>query len=371
MSFSDRPTATTQAGTDGAGRDGGLGAEPIVLLTFPYSGVEVLRDMISSRPGVVCTSRTGVIPLCHAAAATWENIDPQGKALSPVAAASIRSLASLMLVVLAADSGVRRWCETVVSGTPVAETFLRVFPGTRFVCFYRRCDDVIADVLAKNLYGLGDTEFWGHSLSWQGNSVAGIAAYWTERVQSLLDFEAAHPRACTRARLEDLQSGGGNSHAADALSDFLALPSADGAGSPTLPSSGAPAGAPTAMPAARIPAGLRRRVNELHSVLGYPTLLRPAPKPLGTRAACRPQAQHTLRQPPEHRIASAPIVMTVACFTLFGRLRNRSGRQVHDGCSRSRRSAGITSGRGWGCGRWPASTTCTAVPGRTWPGLTW
>jgi hypothetical protein len=173
-------------------------------------------------------------------------------------------------VVLGADSGVRRWCETVVSGTPVAETFLRIFPGTRFVCCYRRCDEVIADVVTKNPYGIGDTEFWNHSLLWQGNSVAAVAAYWAERVQSLLDFEAAHPQVSTRARLEDFQAGDGSE--LNALCDFLALPSVGGAGSPTPPSSGAPACAPVAVPAARIPPGLRRRVNELHSILGYPSL---------------------------------------------------------------------------------------------------
>lgn len=182
MSSPAASAATITSSAAVPGTTGGMGADSIVLLTFPYSGAEFLSDLISSFPGVVCTSRTGVIPPCHAAADTWASIEQRGPSLSPLAVASVRSMASQMLCVLAADSGGRRWCETVVSGTPAAETFLSVFPGTRFICFYRRCDSVIADVLSKNPWGLGDTDFWRHFTAGQGNSVATIAAYWSERV---------------------------------------------------------------------------------------------------------------------------------------------------------------------------------------------
>jgi hypothetical protein len=211
-----------------------------------------------------------VIPLCHAAADTWENIERRGKPLSPVAVASIRSLASQMLCVLSADSGGRRWCETVVSGTPAAETFLRIFPRTRFICFYRRCDSVIADVLSKNPWGLGDTDFWRHFTAGQGNSVATIAAYWAERVQSLLDFEAAHAPSSMRVRLEDLERGDGSE--IDSLCEFLALPPESRVSLPSAPSGGPQSGALVMAAAGRIPPGIRQRVNELHSRLGYPAL---------------------------------------------------------------------------------------------------
>jgi hypothetical protein len=264
MSFSSTSAAAVQSGAGTAGR---AGTAPIVLLTFPYSGAEALSDLVSSLPGIVCTSRTGVIPLCHAAADTWENIERRGeRSLSPLAVASIRSLVNQMFCALAADSGDRRWCETVVSGTPVAETFLRIFPATRFICFYRRCDSVIADVLSRNPWGLGDTEFWRHFTAGQGNSVATIAAYWAERVQSLLDFETAHARSSMRVRLEHLEHCDGSDM--DSLCEFLVLPPIHRDSSPAAPS----VGPQTVALAGRIPPGIRQHVNELHSRLGYPAL---------------------------------------------------------------------------------------------------
>lgn len=270
MSLPGAASAAIQAGADGP-RMSGAGTEPIVLLTFPYSGAEVLSDMICALPGVVCTSRTGVIPLCHAAASTWKNIDRSRQPLSPLAVASIRSLTSPMLAVLAADSGARRWCETVISGAPVAETFLRVYPGARFICFYRRCDSVIADVVSKNPWGLGDTDFWLHPSAAQGNSVATIAGHWLDRVQGLLEFEAAHAQSAIRARYEDL----GHPSAVDALCEFASLPSVNRVSEPIAPCSQPPAAAPAPapVPTSRIPPAMRQRVNELHDRLGYPPLL--------------------------------------------------------------------------------------------------
>jgi len=272
MSFPSASAATARSSADGAGTADRVGAAFIVLLTFPHSGAEALSDQLSSLPDIACTSRTGLVPLCHGAAGTWENIERRGgKRPSRVAAASIRSLVSQMLCVLAADSGGRRWCETVVSGTLAAETFLQIFPATRFICFYRSCDSVIADVLGKNPWGLGDTDFWSHYTAGQGNSVATIAAYWAERAQGLLDFEAAHAPSSMRMRLEDLEHGDGGE--IDSLLEFLAVSPIPEADLPPAPGAGPSAPVPTgAMLAGRIPPVIRQHVNELHTRLGYPTL---------------------------------------------------------------------------------------------------
>jgi hypothetical protein len=103
------------------------------------------------------------------------------------------------------------------------------------ICFYRRCDSLIADALSKNPWGLGDTDFWRHFTAGQGNSVA------------------------TNSDI-------------DSLCEFLSLPPASRVSPPTAPSAGPPCGAPRLASADRIPPGIRQRVNELHSRLGYSAL---------------------------------------------------------------------------------------------------
>jgi Sulfotransferase family len=246
--------------------------EPIVVLTFPYSGDEMLGGTLSASPDIVCTSRTGVVPLCHIAARTWENIEGRARS-SRLALASIRSLISLMSTVLIAESGARRWCETVVSGAPPVATFLRVFPGATVICFYRRCDTTMADVFAKNPYGLGNTEFWEHALSQQGDGVAAVAAYWIERVEAMLEFEMAHAQSTIRVRLEDMQRD--ENGVLDAVCALLHLQPRSWPCSSVMPGTVA-RGRDEASEARldllteRIPAVLRKRVNELHATLGYP-----------------------------------------------------------------------------------------------------
>ena len=72
-----------------------------------------------------------------------------------------RSLASGTRIT---DSGTPRWCETAISGISSAGTFLKIFPQAKFLCFYRRCDELAAEALASNPWGFGKTEFWQYSI---------------------------------------------------------------------------------------------------------------------------------------------------------------------------------------------------------------
>jgi protein-tyrosine sulfotransferase len=256
----------TSEGT--AGFPGALCAEPIIVLTLAYSGSEIVSEAFSLLPRVVCTTRTGVLPMCHATAEAWTNVNRRSSPLNPLVVKSIRLLTGVMLSVLAADSGASRWCETVVSGTAPAETFLRLFPGARFICFYRRCDSVISEALRMNPWGLGGTEFWFQSSAPSGNSVATVAGYWVDRVQSLLEFEESHVQSVFRARLEDLQFQ--NAHVMDEMCKFLGLPPV---GEVSPPMARHPRNtdrpAPPMAPPERMPPGIRQRVNELHLRLGY------------------------------------------------------------------------------------------------------
>jgi hypothetical protein len=132
---------------------------PIVILTFSHSGVELLGDFLASSSSLSCTIRTGLLPMCESVASTWQYIEGREQ-LSALARSSIRALVTSMALARSvaagariADSGTPRWCETTISGTSSAGTFLKIFPQAKFVCFHRRCDEVISEVIESNPSG--------------------------------------------------------------------------------------------------------------------------------------------------------------------------------------------------------------------------
>jgi Sulfotransferase family len=246
--------------------------EPVILLTCSHSGVEVLSDLLSAFPSLVCTSRTGLLPMCEAAASTWRRVEGRAS-LSSLAVSSIRALATSMICVLTADSGALRWCETAISRPGSAETFLKIFPRTKFICFHRRCDDVITEAIDSNPWGFGGTEFWSYSSAGPGNNVAMVAAYWADCAQALLDFERAQSRSCLSVRQEDLAADAGGQMRA--ICSFLGLAPSRSAtrqpGEQASPSASGPDDR-TRLPADRLPPRLLAMVNDLHARLGYSPL---------------------------------------------------------------------------------------------------
>lgn len=178
---------------------------PVILLTCSHSGAEALSDLLSVFPSLACTSRTGLLPTCEAVAATWRRIEGRANP-SSLALSSIRALATSMICLLTAESGAERWCEVAISRPGTAEGFLKVFPGAKFICFYRRCEDVISEAIASHPWGFGGSEFWQFSSVDQGNSVAMVAAYWADCTRALLDFERAQSQSCLAVRREDLEA---------------------------------------------------------------------------------------------------------------------------------------------------------------------
>ena len=86
---------------------------------------------------LACTSGTGLIPLCHAALATWQQADDRSGPPSALAIKSVRALAGAMMVAIQARTGAVRWCETALAQPAAADSFLQVFPSTAFVCVHR------------------------------------------------------------------------------------------------------------------------------------------------------------------------------------------------------------------------------------------
>jgi sulfotransferase family protein len=256
-------------------QDGRARRGPVVVLTYAHAGGARLQAALADHPELACTSGTGVLPLCEQAAAAWQHVEdrPAGAVPSPLAVTSIRSLIAMMLTTIAARTGRTRWCETATVHQDAAQTFLTLYPDSRFICLHRACDGVIRAALAARPWGLSGPAFAPYTAAYPASTVAAIAAYWTAYAGPLVAFEAAHPEACRRVRCEDLDAE--PDATAGALTAFLGL----GAAAITPPRPADPDDRPAGgardavpLPVGQLPAPLLGQVNALHAQLGYPPL---------------------------------------------------------------------------------------------------
>lgn len=276
-------TLQQRSGPANTGPDQG----PLIILTYAQSGAAHLQRALADqadRGGLACTSGTGILAACHAAAAAWRAVDGRDGPPSRLAVASIRTLADGLITAILAGHGGPRWCEISIAPPWHADAFLAAYPVARVVCLHRRCSDVIGAALQASPWGLDGTPFGAFAGAYPGNAIAAAAAYWAAHARALLEFERAHQAACRRLKYEELANGA-DAIPAD-LKAFLGLApgaaqpaAAPGASSARIgpPPAAGPAepaavsAAPAApFPAERIPAELSRRISELSDQLGYP-----------------------------------------------------------------------------------------------------
>jgi hypothetical protein len=265
------PGSAWRATTDSTSRN------PVIVLTYAHAGSEFLQRELSRCSALACTSGTGLLPLFEQAAATWRGIDGRGGPLSSLAASSLRAMADTMITSILVRTRGTRWCEFAQAPAGYAGTFLELYGTAKFVCLHRNCPDVIRAGVRANPWGLADSPFGPFAAAYPGSSVAAIAAYWAAFTESLLEFEAAQPRACHRVRYEDLVDGPDD--VTDRIFAFLGLGPDDAPAPGHLNDDAAPAGArdlaPDAgsrVPASQLPPPLGARVNELLARLGYPRM---------------------------------------------------------------------------------------------------
>lgn len=283
----DTPAAGAPAGQGGPGpgSDGDGQQAPVIVLTYGFAGGTRLESLLSGHPALACTTGTGLLAACDQAAAAWRQADGRGQGpLSPLAAASVRSLAAGVISAITARAGKRRWCETAAAERSAAETFLALFPGTRFVCLHRACPDVVYAVLRASPWGLSGPGFAAYTTAFPASTPAALAAWWTGHAGPVLAFEREHPQSCLRVRYEDLAAD--PARAERDILGFLglepqwpALPDLPGGSDPApdgLTGGDAP-GCGADFPAGQIPAPLLAQVNDLHAQLGYPPLEAPLP----------------------------------------------------------------------------------------------
>lgn len=251
----------------------GARRSPVIVLGYAFSGAAKLGQMLSGTPDLACTSGTGVLPMCHQAAATWQQVDGRDGPMSSLARASVRTLAGTMIGAILARTGGTRWCEISIASPATAGTFLQLYPETTFLLVHRSCPDVIRDCVRANPWGVAGTSMAEFAAVFPGSSAAAVAAYWAECTDQLLRFESAHPAACHRIRYENLT--GTMDQPTQEILALLGLTPAGRTGLARGPQHAAaaddtPGRTETPIPAAHLPGPLVQRVNELQAHLGYP-----------------------------------------------------------------------------------------------------
>lgn len=250
------------------------GRSPVVVLATAYSGAGLLQTLLDRGPGLACTAGTGMLPLCGQAMAAWRSAEGRpGGSPSPLAVASTRGLTDSVITSVLARAGKQRWCEVSAAMQEMAETFLQIYPGTRFVCLYRACPGFIRATLDASPWGMADPIYVPFSRAYPASTLAGLTAYWVTYTGALLAFEGAHRESALRIRFEDLATA--ESQTAAELMSFLGVATGDGPAlalaSQPEPGSGSP-GPDTGLPVGLIPPALLAQASDLLSQLDYPPL---------------------------------------------------------------------------------------------------
>jgi Sulfotransferase family len=241
---------------------------PVIVLTYAHAGSEFLTGLLSASPSLTCTSATGLLPACHAAALAWHAIEGRQEKLSRLAIKSIGVLATTMMAALPAGARTR-WCETAFAAPAAAATFLQAFPSTRVICLHRRLHEVFSEGTATYPWGLGDSPFGPFAASYPGSNVAAVAAYWVAHTGPLLEFEARHPKHCIRIRYEDLTDE--TNLVTNAICEFLGLDADDISAlqAPSIPLIRENDNTGFAEQLNQLPDTLLANIRKLHDTLGY------------------------------------------------------------------------------------------------------
>jgi hypothetical protein len=247
----------------------------VIVLAPAFSGGIGLGSLLASYPDVVCTSGSGVLPLCDQAMATWRNVEGRdGGPPSRLAVAATRALATSIITSVLAREGKRRWCEVAAANAQAAGTFLGLYPGTRFVCLHRACPGVIRAALDASPWGIAHPAFVPYTRAYPACTAAALTAYWVEHTGNLLAFEREHPQECLRVRFEDLT--GARQETAKRVEAFLCLSDIGRQAAPGVESQQPPvsvgAHPEATLPVDLISPNLLAQANDLLRQLGYPVL---------------------------------------------------------------------------------------------------
>ncbi len=181
----------------------GADASPVVVLTAARSGSTLLRLLLDQHPDIACPPETNIVKTCTKLGAAWKTIHNQEE-LSGPAIGVIRSAAEGILADYLRRRGKTRFCDKSLGTVEDAEDFLEIFPGTKFICLYRHCLDVVFSAMEACPWGVAGYGFDPYVTASPGNDVAALAHYWADYAAAIADFESGHPEICHRVRYEEL-----------------------------------------------------------------------------------------------------------------------------------------------------------------------
>jgi hypothetical protein len=196
--------------------------------------------------------------------------------MSPLVATTVRGLVTAQVTTILAKSGQARWCELTTADPTAVQPFLEIFPQALFACVHRGCLGMIRAATAASPWGLYGEGFAPYMLSYPGNNVAALAAYWATYTAELLAFEEANPKVSRRVRYEDATAE--PSQVLPALTKWLCLRDSrhelapPGQSHLTEPVDITLSPSEREVPVGMIPEPLRQHINRLHAELGYPPL---------------------------------------------------------------------------------------------------
>lgn len=257
-----------------ADTDASVGTTLVIVLASAYFGVGRLLYLLSGHQELACTAGGGILRLCEQAVVAWRNADAKGVRLpSAQALISTRTLTDSIITSVLAREGKRRWCGVADASYQAAEAFLRLYPGTRFLCMHRACPSVIRAALDASPWGIADAAFAPFTRAYPASTTAALTAYWLAQTQTLLRFERAHPEVCLGVRFEDLTIR--QRETIERLTSFLGIACWHNRIMPAMDNQNWASDSPfpvVGFPTDLIPPMLLVQANDLLRELGYPAL---------------------------------------------------------------------------------------------------
>lgn len=190
---------------DHSSRSADLGS-PVVVLTGARSGSTLLRLLLDAHPDLACPAETSILRTCSQLASSWEVVYSAGFSASDRERmnSAIRQMLDGLYGPYLAGRGKTRWCDKSLGTAMIADSFVDLYPGAKFLCLYRHAMDVIYSAIEASPWGMIGYGLDRFAALSAGNNICAAASYWVEQVSQILAFERRHPERCIRINYERL-----------------------------------------------------------------------------------------------------------------------------------------------------------------------
>jgi hypothetical protein len=263
---------------------------PIFILCGARSGSTLLRYLLDSHPAISCPAETNlsavVEGLAHLAAVVTAGPQSTQALTQEKTMALTAAIVEGTLEKHARDEGKARWADKSLTSIMHAPLLAEIFPTAQFICLHREFYDFAASALDASPFGFAAYGLDPYVRQSPDNLVRALLMYWLDRTSSALEFEKQWPTRTYRLRYEDLV---GRPHAALAnLARFLSVEVTGAFAEPEQALSSAHTPGPAdhkirhmseitaksvgqgwRIPRNLLPAGLKDRLSELATELGY------------------------------------------------------------------------------------------------------